>query len=644
MSSRIWHSPFWTAKKTPTSRSRRRLTSSREVERLRRVDALDVGVDGALAQLGIESAEADVTLEQVLDQLPAARAVELLRREYLGPGGSGHSEEHERHEGRPSGRAWLRAAGVRSGFEIRGTQTRLGRIIPPMIETSSGIVRFPGGSRADFHSAPWAGELSPVVTSYARRPTNGDDSMADFHFQELFELGHDETPYRKLTDQHVSTLKVDGREILKIEPEALTLLAAQAIRDVSHLFRPGHLAQLAKILEDPEASDNDRFVALELMKNANVSAGMILPSCQDTGTAIVMGKKGQDVWVAGNDEEALSRGIHKTYTETNLRYCQLAPLEHVRREEHGHEPAGPDRSLRDDGRRVQVPLHHQGRRLGQQVAALPGDEGPPQSRVDQEVLPREDQAARHRRLPALSPRHRDRRHLGRDDAQDREARELSLPRSSADLGQRPRPRLPRRRARGGDPAADARGRHRRPVRRQVLLPRRARDPPAAPRRVVPGRDRRLVLGRPPDPRQDHEEGRLPRAARDRSGALHARSRGPRADARAGEDRPEPADGGDPRGSLAVPGDDAAPADGHDHRRPRHRPREAEGAPRSRRGAAAVLQGSHRLLRRPGEDAAGLRLGLLRPDDGGAHGRLRRSLPGSRAARWSCSRRAIARSR
>ncbi len=150
--------------------------------------------------------------------------------------------------------------------------------------------------------------------------------MADFHFQELFELGHDETPYRKLTDQHVSTLKVDGREILKIDPEALTVLAAQAIRDVSHLFRPGHLAQLAKILEDPEASDNDRFVALELMKNANVSAGMILPSCQDTGTAIVMGKKGQDVWVAGSDEEALSRGIHKTYTETNLRYSQLAPL------------------------------------------------------------------------------------------------------------------------------------------------------------------------------------------------------------------------------------------------------------------------------------------------------------------------------
>ena len=150
--------------------------------------------------------------------------------------------------------------------------------------------------------------------------------MADFRFQEMFELGGDETEYRKLGDGPVSTLECDGRRILKIDPAALTDLAAAAVRDVSHLFRPGHLAQLAKILEDPEASDNDRFVALELMKNANISAGMVLPSCQDTGTAIVVGKKGENVWVDGDDGEALSRGIHRTYTETNLRYSQLAPL------------------------------------------------------------------------------------------------------------------------------------------------------------------------------------------------------------------------------------------------------------------------------------------------------------------------------
>jgi fumarate hydratase class I len=150
--------------------------------------------------------------------------------------------------------------------------------------------------------------------------------MADFHYQEMFEPGPDETAYRKLGDEHVSTLEVDGRTLLRVEPEALTQLAAAAIRDVSHLFRPSHLAQLAKILEDPEASDNDRFVALELMKNANISSGMVLPSCQDTGTAIVVAKKGQDVWVNGHDEAALSRGIWKTYNETNLRYSQVAPL------------------------------------------------------------------------------------------------------------------------------------------------------------------------------------------------------------------------------------------------------------------------------------------------------------------------------
>ncbi len=150
--------------------------------------------------------------------------------------------------------------------------------------------------------------------------------MADFHYQEMFELGEDETEYRKLGDAGISTARFEDRTILKVEPEALTRLAAAAIRDVSHLFRSSHLAQLAKILEDPEASDNDRFVALELMKNANISSGMVLPSCQDTGTAIVVAKKGENVFVNGNDEEALSRGIHQTYTETNLRYSQLAPL------------------------------------------------------------------------------------------------------------------------------------------------------------------------------------------------------------------------------------------------------------------------------------------------------------------------------
>ncbi len=151
--------------------------------------------------------------------------------------------------------------------------------------------------------------------------------MAEFHYQPLFELGEDDTPYRKLTSDHVSTSTFQGRTILEVEPEALRMLAAEAFRDVSHLLRPGHLEQLAKILEDAEASNNDRFVALELLKNANVAAGMVLPSCQDTGTAIVVAKKGQNVFTSGDDTETLSHGIFDTYSKSSLRYSQNAALD-----------------------------------------------------------------------------------------------------------------------------------------------------------------------------------------------------------------------------------------------------------------------------------------------------------------------------
>ncbi|MFY9342677.1 MAG: fumarate hydratase [Planctomycetota bacterium] len=147
-----------------------------------------------------------------------------------------------------------------------------------------------------------------------------------FTHQPLFELGPDTTPYRRLTKDHVATTQVAGRTILQVAPEALKLLTFAAIRDISHLFRPGHLQQLRAILEDPEASANDRFVALQLLKNANVSAGMVLPGCQDTGTAIVIGKKGQHVWTSGDDEAAISEGVWRTFTETNLRYSQMAAL------------------------------------------------------------------------------------------------------------------------------------------------------------------------------------------------------------------------------------------------------------------------------------------------------------------------------
>lgn len=151
--------------------------------------------------------------------------------------------------------------------------------------------------------------------------------MSEIHYAEMFPLGEDTTPYRKLTTDYVSTATVDGREILRVDVAGLKLLAQQAMRDCQHLLRPGHLAQLRKILDDPEASANDRFVALEMLKNANIAAGGVLPMCQDTGTAIIMGKKGQDVWTNGDDEAALSEGIARAYLDSNLRYSQVAPLD-----------------------------------------------------------------------------------------------------------------------------------------------------------------------------------------------------------------------------------------------------------------------------------------------------------------------------
>ncbi len=151
--------------------------------------------------------------------------------------------------------------------------------------------------------------------------------MSEFHFQEMFSLGEDSTPYRRLAGDYVSTARFERHEVVKVDAAALTMLAAEAFRDVAHLYRPSHLQQLRRILDDPEASANDRYVALELLKNANIAAGFVLPMCQDTGTAIVMGKKGQRVWTSGADEAALAAGIYKTYTESNLRYSQLAPLD-----------------------------------------------------------------------------------------------------------------------------------------------------------------------------------------------------------------------------------------------------------------------------------------------------------------------------
>jgi fumarate hydratase class I len=151
--------------------------------------------------------------------------------------------------------------------------------------------------------------------------------MTDFTYHRLFPLAHAETPWRKITGDYIETVKIGDKTFLRVDTRALSVLAKEAFFDISHLLRPGHLAQLRSIFDDKDASDNDRFVAFELLKNANIAAGGVLPMCQDTGTAIVMAKRGHLVLTDGDDEARLAEGIQRTYAEDNLRYSQMAPLD-----------------------------------------------------------------------------------------------------------------------------------------------------------------------------------------------------------------------------------------------------------------------------------------------------------------------------
>jgi len=148
----------------------------------------------------------------------------------------------------------------------------------------------------------------------------------NFSYSDLLPIGADTTKYRLVSKDGVSVIKLGDKEFLQVSPEALTLLTETAMHDISHYLRSEHLEQLAKILKDPESSPNDRFVALDLLKNANIAAGGILPMCQDTGTALIMGKKGQYVLTTSKDEVALSQGVYDAFTKLNLRYSQMAPV------------------------------------------------------------------------------------------------------------------------------------------------------------------------------------------------------------------------------------------------------------------------------------------------------------------------------
>ena len=186
-------------------------------------------------------------------------------------------------------------------------------------------------SRREFLKSATVGALAVAVgtisTTEALAASESQNKQpVEPQFDNMFKLGPDKTKYRLLTDKYVSVIKIDGKPALKVEPLGLAFLANQAMRDVNFLQRPEHLGQVADILKDNEASANDKTVALALLRNAEVASKFVLPLCQDTGTAIVMAKKGQQVWTGANDEALISQGIFKTYNEENLRYSQTAAL------------------------------------------------------------------------------------------------------------------------------------------------------------------------------------------------------------------------------------------------------------------------------------------------------------------------------
>ena len=242
----------------------------------------------------------------------------------------------------------------------------------------------------------------------------------EFKYAPMFQVGKDDTEYRLLTKEGVSTGDFEGHEILKVSKEALTLLAQQAFHDVEFMLRRSHNEQVAQILTDPEASDNDKYVALQFLRNAETACKGVLPFCQDTGTAIIHGEKGQQVWTGFEDEEALSLGVYNTFTQDNLRYSQNAPL-------NMYDEVNTRCNLpaQIDIEAVEGAEYRggKGRRLGQQDLLLPNDEGNDSERRHTAAVPRgEDEESGYSCVSSLPHCIRHRRHIGREEPAHREAR------------------------------------------------------------------------------------------------------------------------------------------------------------------------------------------------------------------------------
>ena len=447
--------------------------------------------------------------------------------------------------------------------------------------------------------------------------------MNGYIHHELLPLGEDPTPYRLLTTDYVSTSEFEGLPILKVASAGLTHLADQAIRDSAHLLRPGHLAQLRHILDDPEASDNDRFVALDMLKNANIAAGWVLPMCQDTGTAIVMGKKGHQVWTEGDDEAALSAGIAKAYQETNLRYSQLAPLSMFEEQNTRTNLPAQIEVFAEQGMAYKFMFMAKGggsankSYLFQETRALLTPE-----RLHSFI----DDKLRMIGTAACPPYHLALVIGGTSAEHTLKLAKLastryldSLPTQGNEYGQAFRDlemeaevlKLSQEIGIG----AQFGGKYFCHDVRVVRMPRHGASCPVG-LAVSCSADRQILAkitaeGLFLEALETEPVKYLPEISDEATRRCRRRY------------RPQPANGRNPRHPQPTSGQHPTLVDWPHDRGPRHCPRQAQGAARRWRGPAPVLQGPVRVLRRSGQDARRLRVGIVRADDGRAHGRVRR---------------------
>ena len=417
-----------------------------------------------------------------------------------------------------------------------------------------------------------------------------------FHYQDPFPLSKDQTRYRLLGKEGVSVTTFEGKEILRIDPSALERVAHESMRELSFFLRPEHNEQVAKILSDPDASQNDRGVAVAFLRNAEIAAQGELPICQDTGTAIVMGKKGQQVWTGVKDEESISRGVYRTYTEENLRYSQTAPLNMYDEVNTGTNLPAQIDLYATEGAEYKFLFVAKGggsankTMLLQETKALLTPEKLEKFLVEK---------MKYLGTAACPPYHiavGRRRHLCRADPQGREARLHQvldgLPTEGNAQGQAFRDvELEKRLLEAASKlgiGAQFGGKYFAHDIRVVRLPRHGASCPVG-MGVSCSADRNVKAKINRDGIWLEELDREPRPAHPGGVPRQARTRG--------EDRPQPAHEGDRGRAVEAPGLDAAAPQRDAGGRPRHRPRQVQGAHRRREGRARVLEEPPGLLRR-----------------------------------------------